>query len=185
MAVPYRLCAAPTSAGPGVILVALGANLPSEAGSPVETLAAAMRALDAAGLRVVARSRIYESPPWPPSDQPWYANAVVRLESRLEPEALLERLHAIERAFGRVRTVPNAPRALDLDLLDHDGKIRRAGAPLLPHPRMRDRAFVLLPLAELAPDWRHPEDGAPLARLIADLPLGTVCRPLQEPKPTG
>lgn len=164
-----------------MIFVALGANLPSEAGPPARTLVAAMEALDAAGLRVAARSRIYESPPWPqPSDQPWYANAVVRLETRLEPEALLARLHAVERAFGRVRSVPNAPRALDLDLLDHDGAVRHEVAPLLPHPRMATRAFVLLPLAELAPDWRHPADGTPIAELIARLPADTICRPLAE-----
>ena len=161
-----------------MIYVALGANLPSEAGPPARTLVAAMEALDAAGLRVAARSHIYESPPWPPSDQPWYANAVVRLETRLDPEALLARLHAVERAFGRVRSVPNAPRALDLDLIDHDGTVRGEGAPLLPHPRMTTRAFVLLPLAELAPDWRHPADGTPISVLIGRLPADTICRPL-------
>ena len=151
-----------------MIFVALGANLPSEAGPPARTLVAAMEALDAAGLRVAARSRIYESPPWPqPSDQPWYANAVVRLETRLDPEALLARLHAVERAFGRVRSVPNAPRALDLDLIDHDGAVRDGVAPLLP-------------LAELAPGWHHPVDGTPIARLIARLPADTICRPLAE-----
>ncbi|MBI3505540.1 MAG: 2-amino-4-hydroxy-6-hydroxymethyldihydropteridine diphosphokinase [Proteobacteria bacterium] len=164
-----------------MIFVALGANLPSEAGPPARTLVAAMDALDAAGLRVAARSRIYESPPWPqPSDQPWYANAVVRLETRLDPVALLERLHAVERAFGRVRSVPNAPRALDLDLIDHDGAVRRDAAPLLPHPRMSTRAFVLLPLAELAPDWRDPADGTPIGDMIRHLPADTICRPLAE-----
>jgi len=164
-----------------MILVALGANLPSEAGEPARTLMAAMDALDAAGLRVAARSRIFESPPWPPSDQPWYANAVVRLETRLAPETLLERLHAVERAFGRVRTVPNAARALDLDLIDFDGMVREGPAPVLPHPRMRERAFVLLPLADIAPDWRHPADGSRLAALVAALPAGTVCRPIADP----
>ncbi len=167
-----------------MIYVALGANLPSEAGPPARTLVAAMEALDAAGLRVAARSRIYESPPWPPSDQPWYANAVVRLETRLDPETLLARLHAVERAFGRVRSVPNAPRALDLDLIDHGGAVRGEGAPLLPHPRMAARAFVLLPLAELAPDWRHPVDGTPITTLIARLPADTICRPLAETPPS-
>ncbi|MBI1244187.1 MAG: 2-amino-4-hydroxy-6-hydroxymethyldihydropteridine diphosphokinase [Alphaproteobacteria bacterium] len=161
-----------------MILVALGANLPSEAGEPAQTLRAAMDALDAAGLRVARRSRIFESPPWPPSDQPWYANAVVQLDTRLAPAALLDRLHAIERAFGRVRTVPNAARALDLDLLDYDGIVNPGPAPILPHPRMRERAFVLLPLADVAPDWHHPADGTGIATLVAALPDGTVCRPL-------
>ncbi len=167
-----------------MILVALGANLPSEAGEPSRTLLAAMDALDAAGLRVAQRSRIFESPPWPPSDQPWYANAVVRLDTKLAPEALLERLHAVERAFGRVRTVPNAARALDLDLIDYDGAVRAGPAPILPHPRMRERAFVLKPLADVAPDWRHPADGAALADLVAALPADTVCRPIADPPPS-
>jgi 2-amino-4-hydroxy-6-hydroxymethyldihydropteridine diphosphokinase len=167
-----------------MIVVALGANLPSEAGVPAFTLLAAMDAFDAAGLRVAQRSRIFESPPWPPSDQPWYANAVVRLDTKLAPEALLDRLHAIERAFGRVRTVPNAARALDLDLIDYDGLVRAAPAPVLPHPRMRERAFVLRPLADIAPDWRHPADGTALASLLAALPPDTVCRPIADPRPS-
>jgi 2-amino-4-hydroxy-6-hydroxymethyldihydropteridine diphosphokinase len=166
-----------------LILVALGANLPGQAGSAAATLRAALRRLDRPPLRVVRASRIYESPPWPPSDQPWYANAVAHLETTLDPMALLAHLHAIEVAFGRVRGQRNAARTLDLDLIDYDGLCRRPpiAAPELPHPRLGDRAFVLLPLAEIAPEWQRPGDGTSVQALIASLPGDTICRPLAEP----
>ena len=127
---------------------------------------------------MVARSRLFESPPWPqPSDQPWYVNAVARIETALAPEKLLARLHDIEREFGRVRGVANEARTLDLDLLDYDGLVR-AGAPTLPHPRLADRAFVLLPLRDVAPEWRHPNGFGALDALIAGLPADTICRVL-------
>ncbi|MCM0019537.1 MAG: 2-amino-4-hydroxy-6-hydroxymethyldihydropteridine diphosphokinase [Tagaea sp.] len=161
-----------------MILIGLGANLPGAFGAPAEAIEAALAALDRAPCRLVARSRLYESPPWPqPSDQPWYVNAVARIETALAPEALLDRLHAIEREFGRERGARNAARTLDLDLLDFDG-IARAGAPTLPHPRLTERAFVLRPLRDVAPDWRHPADGRTLPQLLAALPPDTVCRPL-------
>jgi 2-amino-4-hydroxy-6-hydroxymethyldihydropteridine diphosphokinase len=161
-----------------MILIGLGANLPGAFGAPANAIEAALAALDRAPCRLVARSRLYESPPWPqPSDQPWYVNAVARIETSLDPEKLLEHLHAIECQFGRVRGVRNEARTLDLDLLDHDGVVR-AGAPTLPHPRLAERAFVLLPLREVAPDWRHPVDGGTLSQSLAALPAGTICRPL-------
>jgi 2-amino-4-hydroxy-6-hydroxymethyldihydropteridine diphosphokinase len=161
-----------------MILVGLGANLPGDHGAPATTIEAAIEALNRGACRVVARSRLYESPPWPqPSDQPWYVNAVVRIATDLQPEALLARLHEIERAFGRVRGARNEARTLDLDLLDHDGAVR-AGDPTLPHPRLADRAFVLLPLRDVAPDWRHPVDGRTVSRLLSALPGDAICRPL-------
>lgn len=165
-----------------LILVALGANLPGQAGSAVATLRAALQHLDRLPLRLLRASRIYESPPWPPSDQPWYANAVACLETSLDPIALLAHLHAIEIAFGRVRGQRNAARTLDLDLLDYDGLRRQPpiAAPELPHPRLGERAFVLLPLAEIAPDWQRPGDGISVQALIARLPGDTICRPLDE-----
>ena len=102
----------------------------------------------------------------PASDQPWYVNAVASVATDLTPAALLTRLHAIEATFGRVRSVVNAPRVLDLDLLSY-GDLRVADWPVLPHPRLQDRAFVLMPLRDVAPAWRHPVNGETIATMLA------------------
>lgn len=162
----------------GGVYIGLGANLPSAThGSPRDTVLAAIAALEAAGLEIRVRSPLYESEPVPVSDQPWYVNAVVEAESELGCAALLALLHSVENAFGRVRSVPNAARVLDLDLLDCRGEVR-AGAegPVLPHPRLQDRAFVLLPLREIAPQWRHPASGRSVAELLDALPPGQRIR---------
>jgi 2-amino-4-hydroxy-6-hydroxymethyldihydropteridine diphosphokinase len=152
-----------------VILIALGANLPSFAGAPEATFGAALKALAAAGdIGLLARSRLYRSPAWPDASQPEYRNAVARIETRVDCVALLTRLHEIEERFGRVRDKPNQPRPLDLDLLDYDSLIR-SEAPLLPHPRLCERAFVLLPLFEVAPGWRHPVSNASLDEMMEAL----------------
>jgi len=138
--------------------------------------------LAAAGLRIVARSRWYESAPVPPSDQPWFVNGVVLVESDLDPAAFLALLHRVEAGFGRVRRRRNEARVLDLDLLAHGKTVSGGedGGPVLPHPRMETRAFVLLPLAEVAPGWRHPATGRSVEALIADLPSDQAIRPLAE-----
>ena len=94
---------------------------------------------------------------------------MVEVATALSPEELLALLQKIEHDFGRVRSVPNAPRSLDLDIVAYGDRVVTEGAPLLPHPRMHARAFVLLPLQDLAPDWLHPQSGRPIADLIADL----------------
>jgi 2-amino-4-hydroxy-6-hydroxymethyldihydropteridine diphosphokinase len=162
----------------GGVYIGLGANLPSpEHGTPRETLEAAMRTLEARGLTIVARSGFYESEPVPVSDQPWYLNAVVEVATDLDAPATLALLHSVENAFGRVRAVRNEPRVLDLDLLDHRG-IAREGpdSPVLPHPRLTDRAFVLLPLRDIAPQWRHPVSGRTVGELLESLPEGQHIR---------
>lgn len=164
-----------------MILIALGANLPGLAGTPRDNCEAALVALGAAGVRVIRRSRWYRTPPWPPgADQPWYVNGVAAVETKLDPAALLALLHRIERDFGRVRTAgtANAARPLDLDLIDYDGLVRDSPPPVLPHPRLEGRAFVLRPLAEVAPGWRHPGSGRPLTALLADLPSDAIAEPL-------
>ncbi|TDQ82530.1 2-amino-4-hydroxy-6-hydroxymethyldihydropteridine diphosphokinase [Dongia mobilis] len=167
------------------IYLGLGANLPSRFGTPVETLERAVAAIAAAGIAITGRSPWYESAPVPRADdQPWYVNGVVRVATELAPAELLAVLQGIEREFGRVRSVANAPRTLDLDIIAYGDRVANTGAPLLPHPRMQERAFVLLPLRDLAPGWRHPVSGRPIAELIAALgrlddPQGQEIRPLR------
>jgi 2-amino-4-hydroxy-6-hydroxymethyldihydropteridine diphosphokinase len=154
-----------------MILIGLGANLPSALGPPQATLEAALAALENRGVAVLARSPWYRSAPVPASDQPWYVNAVASIATALGPVALLALLHQVEARIGRDRRTRNEPRAVDLDILDYDGR-KRTAAPVLPHPRMQARGFVLLPLRDVAPGWRHPVSGAALAELIAALPPG-------------
>lgn len=165
-----------------MILIALGANLPAPDGAPPAlTCRRAVEALAAVpGLVIEAVSRWYETAPVPPSEQPPFINGVVRAEGRMAPEELLAALHRIEAGFGRVRSVPNAPRPLDLDLIDWHGLIRSAPDPVLPHPRAHERAFVLVPLRDVAPDWRHPRFGLTAAELLARLPPQGI-RPLGDP----
>jgi 2-amino-4-hydroxy-6-hydroxymethyldihydropteridine diphosphokinase len=155
------------------IFIAIGANLPHERyGSPRQTLEAALAELGRRGIRTVRLSPWYRTAPVPASDQPWFVNAVAEVASDLAADVVLAELHAVEAAFGRARTVPNAARPIDLDLLDYRGEIA-AGGPgraILPHPRMAGRAFVLRPLADLAPDWRHPVTGQSIGDLLAALP---------------
>jgi 2-amino-4-hydroxy-6-hydroxymethyldihydropteridine diphosphokinase len=156
-----------------MILVGLGASLPAPDGTaPRATCEAAARLLGALpGLRLVALSGWWESAPVPPMPgAPWFVNGVARLEGEVEPEVLLGQLQAIEARFGRQRPFPNAPRTLDLDLLDHDGRLLDTPRLTLPHPRMTVRAFVLRPLAEVAPGWIHPGTGEGVAALLACLP---------------
>ncbi len=154
-----------------MIFVGIGANLSSPLhGPPLATCKAALVAMEEAGIRIVRRSRWYRSAPVPVSSQPWYINAVVEVACSLAPVELLTLLGRIENDFGRLRSSPNIARILDLDLLAASDTVIEATMGIeLPHPRMHERAFVLLPLAELAPDWVHPVSGKSLAGLIAAL----------------
>src|SRR6185503_4871316 len=105
---------------------------------------------------------------WPDPEQPAYINAVAAVETTLQPVELLTLLHGVETAFGRLRSAPNATRTLDIDLLDYEGRILTEGITL-PHPRIRERSFVLVPLVQIAPDWRHPVTGERAADLLAGL----------------
>ena len=148
-----------------MILIGLGANLPSRAGEPAATLRAALAEFAPQGIHVERISPFYRSVAWPNRADPPFVNAVAIVFTELEPASLLRVLHGIEANFGRTRREPNAPRVLDLDVLDYQGRVE-VGPPTLPHPRMAGRAFVLFPLRDIAPHWRHPVSGCTVSELI-------------------
>ena len=176
-----------------MIFLGLGGNMPSEQfGPPRATLEAALAALKRHGGRIPRRSRWYRSRPLPDDGQPWYVNGVAEIETTLPPGELLALLLQIERQFGRERRKRWAPRTIDLDLLAYhelsNWDAGAAAAPVLPHPRLHERAFVLVPLAELAPGWRHPVLGRTVEALLEALPAGqyvAALEPLPESGPPG
>ena len=158
-----------------MILIALGANLPSPAGAPAETLKHALILLEQGSITIERQSGFYRTAAWPNPADPPFVNAVASIKTALSPVELLAELHNIEAHFDRRRSEPNAPRTLDLDIIDFEGRVQ-SGPPELPHPRMHLRSFVLHPMAEIAPDWRHPVSGKSIAELIAALPPSDIAR---------
>ncbi len=152
-----------------MIYVALGANVPSPAGPPEETLRRALEALPQHGIVVVIVSPFYRSQAWPNPADPAYVNAVAEVRTRLLPGELLRALLMIEKSFGRVRKRANEPRTLDLDLIDYGGLVSDTDQLMLPHPRMHERAFVLRPLADIAAEWRHPDTGEGVLTLLGNV----------------
>jgi len=163
---------APWSARPALspllTLIGIGGNLDSPRWGPSrETLSAALAALEGEGVTIAARSAWYRSEPVPRADQPWFVNAVAAVETGLGAGDLLALMQKVEVLFGRVRGVRNAARIVDLDLLDHQGRVMDTAVLMLPHPRLHQRRFVLEPLAEIAPGWRHPVLGQTARQLLA------------------
>lgn len=158
-----------------MILIALGANLPSLAGTPTETLRQALFRLAQRSITVEKQSGFYKTAAWPNPADPPFINAVASLRTELCPSQLLAGLHEIEAEFGRRRAIANAPRALDLDIIDYDQRVEQ-GPPELPHPRMHTRLFVLFPLRDVAPAWQHPVLHATVSELIAALPPAPIER---------
>ncbi len=165
-------------AGAGVpVLLGLGANVGDRAGA----LEGALERLGALG-RVRGRSPIYQTSPMYLEDQPPFLNMVALLETGLDPVRLLGAVKAIEHALGRRRRVRFGPREIDIDILAHGDRVVDLPTLTIPHPRLAERAFVLRPLADLVPTWRHPVSGQSVAALLAALPApGTVVRLAVEP----
>lgn len=130
------------------VLLGLGGNL----GDVPRTIAAALERLEVAGVRTLARSSLYRTPPWGNTDQPPFVNACARGRTELRPRALLGTILALEADLGRERGERWGPRTIDIDILDYDGIALREPGLTLPHPRLTERAFVLVPLAEIAPE---------------------------------
>ncbi len=165
-----------------MIYVGIGANLDHpKFGAPQKTCKTALNSLNKEYIRITKCSRWYVSAAVPASSQPDYINAVIQIETKLEPQSLLNYLLDTELKFGRMRDVKNAARTLDLDLIDYQGQIIESDTGLnLPHPRLTERAFVLLPLAELDQNWRHPSSGQSISSLIDQLRVDQTAHVLED-----
>ena len=163
-----------------MILIALGANLPSRFGTPAQTLAAAKAALETRGVKVAQSSRTWLTEPVPfDPDQEWFHNEVIEVATDLSAQELLALMHNIEKDFGRVRHNKNEARILDLDLIAyHDEVIEADETIIVPHPRMQERLFVLKPLEDFAKNWNHPVTGHSVAEMLRDLPAGQQAKVL-------
>ena len=170
-------------------LIAIGSNQPFEYMHSFELVQRAINYLGDRKLRITGTSRFYQTPAFPRESGPDFINAVVSADANLRPEEVIAVLHDVERALGRDRRKRWAPRTLDLDLIDFSGiilpdpetyqrwvdappEVQQSEAPeqlILPHPRLQDRGFVLLPLRDVAPDWTHPVTGETVDALIAGL----------------
>ena len=183
--------------------IAIGSNVPAGGKSTYEIVRSAIDALDCESIQVIERSRLYKSPAFPPGTGDDYVNAVVEVATESDATELLNRLHETEERFGRTRISRWGARILDLDLLAlgdavlpdtetystwralslEEQKVRVPDGLILPHPRMQDRAFVLVPLAEIAPDWVHPVIGQTAAEMRDALPEADrrAIRPIERP----
>ncbi len=158
---------------PQPIYIALGANL----GSPANSFSKALSTLKENGCEILNISGLWQSPSWPPDvPAPDYINACAQIEFKGTAPSLLGLLHHTEAALGRRRAALNAPRPIDLDLLDFRGEVLRTPEIKIPHPRMMNRGFVLFPLSQIAPKWKHPVTKEDINRTLSRLPLSDVAQ---------
>ena len=163
----------------GAVIVALGCNDKGVWASCEESLEAALARFRAEGIDILARSSWWSSQAWPDPSDPPFLNGVVIVRTAHDPGALMSKLARMEDVFDRRRSIRNAPRTLDLDLVAYGRLSGDLDGLILPHPRAAERLFVMGPLAEIAPEWRHPTvdgDAAALAKLAS---VGTDARPLR------
>ena len=149
-----------------VVYIALGSNV----GDRASMLERAMAAMNLAGIRVSQQSSFYVTEPVDAPGQAWFLNAVVEAETSLLPLQLLHALLRIERELGRRRIMPHGPRTIDLDILFYGSSVIRSKELQVPHPRLPERRFVLVPLAQIAPEFRHPALNKSVMQLLAETP---------------
>jgi 2-amino-4-hydroxy-6-hydroxymethyldihydropteridine diphosphokinase len=152
-----------------IVFIGLGSNL----GNRLENLKEAINALSPQ-MTVKAKSHIYETPPWGHEDQPRFLNQAVKAQTYLAPEPLLKHIKRLETALGRKVSFPNGPRMIDIDILLYDDLVLNTPSLFIPHPRMHERAFVLLPMMDIAPDLIHPVTQKSVRELIASCNLGGI-----------
>jgi 2-amino-4-hydroxy-6-hydroxymethyldihydropteridine diphosphokinase len=152
--------------------------MPGDHSSSEALLDAALSRFPQAGLPVLARSRWWSSAAWPDPKGEEYRNGVAIVEANGPPQTVLEALFSIERSFGRIRGLANAPRTLDLDLIAYGREVLGGPGLILPHPRAHERLFVMGPLAEIAPDWTDPVLGKSAAELARAATVGLDARPI-------
>ncbi len=162
------------------MIVALGSNLGGDYGNPETALNYALSGFPEIGLIVKAKSSFWRSAAWPDPAQPPYLNSVAIVETTMTPEAVLRALHGLEARFGRRRGAVNAARVLDLDLIAYGRLIVATDEMRLPHPRAAERRFVMAPLAEIAPDWRHPVSGLSAQAMAQTAPVGRDAAPMMK-----
>jgi 2-amino-4-hydroxy-6-hydroxymethyldihydropteridine diphosphokinase len=152
--------------------IALGANM----GDRLASLRRAVKALSGKAGTVISTSEVYETTPWGMTDQPSFLNAAIIIETELCPMELLAEVKKIEQELGRVESVRWGPREIDLDIIFYGDAVVDDPMLKIPHPHMRERSFVLAPLADIAPDWANPSDGRTVKELLAGVGLGGVTR---------
>ncbi len=146
-----------------MVFIALGTNIGERSANLLEASARMQPAV-----RLLARSPIYETPPWGYLDQPNFLNQVIQGETSLSPQELLGHLKKIETEMGRLKLIQNGPRLIDLDILFYDDLVLESDHLVLPHPRMAGRGFVLMPLADLVPELVHPVSGKTIRTMLAE-----------------
>jgi 2-amino-4-hydroxy-6-hydroxymethyldihydropteridine diphosphokinase len=154
------------------VYLGLGSNI----GNREEHLRRAVEQLEGPDLRIVGLSPVYETEPVEYTQQPWFVNQVAQAETELFPMQLLARLGRVERALGRVRGIPKGPRVIDIDILFFGRAVVRTAKLEIPHPRIAERRFVLVPLADLAPDLRHPGTRKTIREMLEAAPPNKVRR---------